>query len=252
MPSLMSYATTTATSKQPLLMENAIQSPGVERTLSVCVVEDNAQYRDSIENLIEATPNMNLSGSFPHCEALLRKTTKFDEKTIPDVILLDICFKRTGKRHRKTGIEGIPEIKLKLPEVPILMLTDYDAADYIFTALQRGASGYLHKSSDIQDIIYAIRMADRGGMVIPPAVASKVLQLFQGVDLSSEQALSKREMEVVELMAKGRSRKEIAELLFISPNTVDSHLNKIYQKLHVSTGNEAIAKIFGARSPLSS
>lgn len=252
MPSLMSYATTTASSKQLVLMENAIQTPDIEQTLSVCVVEDNAQYRDSIENLIEATPNMSLSGSFPHCEALLRKTTTFDETTFPDVILLDICFQRTGKRHRKTGIEGIPDIKQKLPDVPILMLTDYDAADYIFAALQRGASGYLHKSADIQDIIYAIRMAKRGGMVIPPAVASKVLQLFRGVDRSNEEALSKREMEVVELMAKGRSRKEIAELLFISPNTVDSHLNKIYHKLHVSTGNEAIAKIFGARPPMGS
>ncbi|MEM8486538.1 MAG: response regulator transcription factor [Bacteroidota bacterium] len=248
----MVYTATAPTSNPVKSMESPEEAVQIGEVLNVCIVEDNDSYRNSIELLIKTTTNLSLTGSYPHCEALLRKNVTFSVDSYPDVLLLDINFKRSEKRTHMTGIEGLAKIKAKFTGVAVLMLTDYDAADYIFNALQQGASGYLHKSSSVKDITDAITMASRGGMILPPAIASKMRVLFQGVDVSSEQALSKREMEIVELMAKGQSRKDIAKTLYISPNTVDSHLNKIYQKLHVSTGTAAIAKIYGARSPLKS
>ncbi len=248
----MVYASATSTTNYVSPASDLPETPTNDKLLNVCLVEDNETYRESIEHLIKSVPTLYHAGSFPNCEALLRKNATFKEDRYPDVILLDITFQRTGKRERLSGIEGLEAIRKKLPRVPIVMLTDHDEASYIFNALQRGASGYLHKSSGVQEIIDAIYMADRGGMVIPPVIAAKMRVLFQGVDVTSEKALTKREMEIVELMAKGLSRKDIAEALYISPNTVDSHLNKIYQKLHVSTGTEAIAKIYGAKSPIDS
>ena len=221
----------------------------VER-LNVWVVEDNETYRESIEQVISATKDLKLAASFENCETLLKKLKRISISDYPHVLLLDIMFVSNTKKAKMSGIEAIQKIKAVMPDTPIVMLTDYDATDYIFNALQRGASGYLHKTSRSKDIQDAIRMASRGGMVVPPAVASRLLGVFQNADVKSEKALSKRELEIIELMAAGKSRKLIAEALFISPNTVDSHLNKIYQKLHVTTGTEAIAKIYGARTPL--
>ena len=219
------------------------------KPLNVWIVEDSEIYRNSIEQVIDATKDLRLTASFNHCEALLTKYTFFSETDFPDVILLDIMLNSVHK-NKMTGLEGIAEIKKCLPAVPIVMLTGHDAPDLIFRALRSGASGYLNKSSSSTDIQDAIRMASRGGLLVPPAVATKLLLNFQEADIASEKALTRRELEVVELMAKGKSRKMIGEALFISPNTVDSHLNKIYNKLHVTTGTEAIAKIYGARSPL--
>jgi len=219
------------------------------KPLNVWIVEDNEIYRNSIEQVIDTTKDLRLTASFDHCESLLKKYTFFSDTDYPDVILLDIMLDSIHK-NKMTGIEGISEIKKRVPDVPIVMLTSHDSADLIFRALRSGASGYLHKSSSSTDIQDAIRMASRGGMIVPPAVASKLLLNFQEADANREKVLTSRELQIVELMAKGKSRKQIGEALFISPNTVDSHLNKIYHKLHVTTGTEAIAKIYGARSPL--
>ncbi|MFK7848824.1 MAG: response regulator [Rhodothermales bacterium] len=224
--------------------------PSDYKTLNIWLVEDDKLYRNTVEQVINATEDLRVTADFHNCETLLKRHSFFSETDFPDVIILDINFSPKGKKEYMSGIDGIEEIKKKLSGTPIVMLTDNDESDFIFRAFQRGASGYLNKSATTNDILDAIRMAKRGGMIIPPAVAVKVMRLFQGVEVESEKALTKREMEIVELMAKGRSRKKIATELFISPNTVDSHLNKIYQKLHVSTGNEAIAKIYGSRSPL--
>ena len=221
-----------------------------DKTLNIWIVEDNELYRNKVEQVINATEDLRLTGTFLNCETLLRKHSFYSETDHPDVIILDINLSREGKRKYMSGIEGIAQIKKELPGIPIVMLTDHDESDFIFRAFRQGASGYLNKSATAGDIQDAIRMAKRGGMVIPPDVASKVMILFQGTEVESEKDLTKREMQIVELMARGRIRKDIAEELFISPNTVDSHLNKIYQKLHVSTGTEAVPKVFKGRSPL--
>ncbi len=220
------------------------------RTLNIWIVEDNPAYRKSIGSILEATDDLRLTGVFENCEQLLKKYSTYKDSEYPDVLLLDITFQSSTKKGKMSGIEGIEKIKPCLPGVTIVMLSDHDAPEYIFKALKQGAFGYLHKKSKMRDILAGIRMASRGGMVVPPTIARQFLGVFQEVDTESEDSLTSRELEIVELMAKGKSRKGIAEALFISPNTVDSHLNKIYQKLHVSTGMEAMAKIYGARSPL--
>ncbi len=219
-------------------------------SIKVWVVEDSEVYRKSIELVIEATEDLRITGVFDYCETLLKKHTHYTIDEYPDVILLDIMFETSARKKKMSGIEGITEIKKRFPNTPILMLTDSDDSDYIFQALQRGASGFLYKTTRSKHIQDAVRMAHLGGMVVPPTVAPRLLSNFKEVDVDKEKSLTKREMQIIELMADGKSRKNIADELFISPNTVDSHLNKIYQKLGVSTGTEAIAKIYGARSPL--
>lgn len=218
-------------------------------TLNIWIVEDDELYRNKVEQVLNVTDDLRLTANFPNCETLLRKYNFYSDTDSPDVVILDINLSQKGKKVM-TGIEGIAKIKEALPKTPIVMLTGEDETDFIFQAFRRGANGYLNKSCSATEIQDAIRMAKRGGMSIPPAVATKVLLLFQGAEVKSEKDLTKRELEIVELMANGKSRKEIATELFISPNTVDSHLNKIYQKLHVSTGTEAVAKIYKDRSPL--
>ena len=220
------------------------------RTLNIWIVEDSKLYRNKVEQVLNATNDLRLTGDFLNCEALLRKHNFFSDTDRPDVIVLDVHLSRDGKRKVMTGIEGIAKIKKAMPGIPIVMLTGEDDTDFVFRAFRQGASGYLNKSAKATDIQDAIRMAHRGGMIFPPAVAAKVMILFQGTNAGSDEELTKREMEIVELMANGRIRREIATDLFISPNTVDSHLNKIYQKLHVSTGTEAVAKVYKGRSPL--
>ncbi len=219
------------------------------KTLNIWVVEDNASYRKSIGLILDATEDLVLTATFENCEQLLKKHTEFSETEYPDVLMLDITFNSNTKRAKMSGIEGIKKIRACLPHTPIVMLTDHDSSEYIFTALRQGDSGYLNKSAKMNVILDAIRMTSRGGMIIPPTVATRMLGAFQSIDTSSEDSLTPRELQIVELMAEGKSRKAIADALFISPNTVDSHLNKIYQKLHVSTGMEAMAKIYGARFP---
>lgn len=241
---MVSYSnpTSLATAVDPITMDT--------ESIKVWIIEDNEAYRNSIELVIDAAKDLHVTGSFDYCESLIKKHSHYSFDEYPDVILLDINFISSGRKAKMTGIEGIQEIKKKFPKTPILMLTDSDESSYIFQALQRGASGFLYKTTRTRDIQDAVRMAYRGGIVVPPTVASKLLMNFQEVDVESENSLTKRERQIIELMAHGKTRKSIADELFISPNTVDSHLNKIYQKLGVSTGTEAVAKIYGARSPL--
>jgi DNA-binding NarL/FixJ family response regulator len=164
-----------------------------------------------------------------------------DPGRMPDVALMDIEL-RDGAID---GIEGITLLKDHWPETAVVMFTIHDTAERIFAALRAGASGYLTKPSPVDDMVRAIREAHRGGMPMPPSVARKVRHFFAGSD--HDYNLTEREVEILTWMEKGAKQKEIAKALYLSHHTVDSHLRNIYQKLHVRSGIQAVAKAIRER-----
>ena len=140
------------------------------------------------------------------------------------------------------GLEGTFHLKRRLADVAIIILTGSDATDIIFKAFRAGASGYLVKPPKIDELVLAIREAHRGGMLMPPPVARKVSRHFARLETGEDYGLSKRELQILKLMETGARHKKIAAELCLSHHTIDSHLRNIYQKLHVASGTQAVAK----------
>jgi DNA-binding NarL/FixJ family response regulator len=137
------------------------------------------------------------------------------------------------------GIAGLKEIKKKYPHIKVLMQTVFDDTDKIFKCIRTGASGYILKKDPPQRILQAIQEVYDGGAVMNPGIALKVLDYFQPGKI--ENPLTVRETEVLKLLADGLSYKMVADKLFLSFNTVNTHVKHIYEKLHVSSLGEAIA-----------
>ena len=210
-------------------------------SIGVWVVEDDTQYRDTLILLLGHVSGLHCAEVFYAYEEVQARLSKNTSWEPPDIILMDIGLPGIN------GIDGISDLKTYLPEVPIMMLTINDSADMIFAALRAGASGYLLKSAPLDEIVAAIREACRGGMLMPPAVARKVLSFFSETKPKEDYGLTSRELEVLRVMADGYTQQQIAEKLFLSYHTVDSHLRNIYQKLHVRSGLEAVSKAFKER-----
>jgi DNA-binding NarL/FixJ family response regulator len=143
------------------------------------------------------------------------------------------------------GIEGVKIIKSVRPETQIIMLTVFEDDDKIFESIKAGADGYILKKSIPTELLSAIHNASVGGSSISPGVASKVLNAFREknkVSNTNTFSLSKREQEVLELLTKGYSYKKIAADLFVSIDTIGSHIKNIYSKLQVNSAPEAVAK----------
>ena len=144
-----------------------------------------------------------------------------------------------------SGIEGVKHIKEKLPESTILMLTVFENEEYIFNALKAGASGYLLKKTTPAQLIEAIKDAHKGGSPMSSDIARKVVSFFQQKPIQKsddDTLLSGREKEILSCLSDGNSYKIIADNLFISIDTVRSHIRNIYKKLHVHNQSEAVSK----------
>jgi len=148
------------------------------------------------------------------------------------------------------GIDGVRTIRARYPEARVLMQTVFDDEDKVFDAICAGASGYILKTASALEMMQAIRDVHAGGAPMTPAIAMKVLARFRAneTETSTEQfGLSDREKEVLTQLVKGRSYKMIADELGISYHTVDSHMRKIYEKLHVRSNAEAVSKAVSKR-----
>lgn len=157
-----------------------------------------------------------------------------------DVVIMDINM------PGKTGIECISEAKPLRPEMHFMVSTSFENHEYIFQALCAGATGYLIKSSKPSELIDAIRLINEGGSPMSMSIARLVVDSFRTdkKTAASINELSTREKEIIHLLAQGMSYKEIGDKVFISPQTVRTHIRNIYEKLHVSTKTEAINKVF--------
>lgn len=159
----------------------------------------------------------------------------------PDVVLMDV------RMPRASGIEAAREIKLSLPGTKIVMLTVSDDEDDLYESVRAGANGYLLKEVSIEEVADAVRAVARGHSLISPSMASKLLNEFNELARRAEERqraisprLTDRELEVLRLVAKGLSNREIAVELFIAENTVKNHVRNILEKLHLHSRMEAV------------
>ena len=202
--------------------------------IKVAIVEDNDEVRENLSILINTTDGFDCIESFNSCENALKILPS--KKT--DVVLMDINLIGIN------GIECTRKLKELMPETQIIMLTVYEDTDSIFESLKAGASGYLLKRTSTDKILEAIDEVYKGGSPMSNQIARRVVQSFQKPihPHMEELNLSKREMEILDCLSKGYRYKEIAEILFISIDTVRSHIRKIYEKMHVRSRTEAVIK----------
>lgn len=212
------------------------------KQIRVSIVEDNGDIRQALEQIIELSEGFELSGSHTSGEDALTSLAS----TKPQVVLMDIHLGGIN------GIECVRILKASHPEILFMMCTVYEEDEKIFEALRSGASGYILKKTTPDKLLDAIRELNEGGAPMSSQIARKVVAAFhqlqndpvkaQENDLGS---LSKRELEILEMLAKGMIYKEISTNLFISQETVRKHVYHIYEKLHVNNRVEAINKFYG-------
>jgi DNA-binding NarL/FixJ family response regulator len=201
--------------------------------IKVIIFDDNDSLRDSVAMLLQDTANFTLAGSYAHC----LDVTENIKDTKPDVVIMDIDMPGMN------GIEGVKLIHKNFPTIQILMLTVFDDDEKVFAAIKAGAGGYILKNAEPKNLLHAISEVYNGGAPMTPGVAKKVLQQFQTMLPEEEDYhLSIREKEVLGLLVEGLSYKMIAAKLNVTYDTVRAHMKKIYEKLHVASMTEAVAK----------
>lgn len=203
-------------------------------TITISIVEDDAPARGIMQEWIRSAPGFQCVGAHGSVEAALGKLPA--EK--PAVVLMDINLPGLS------GIEGVRRLKPQLPNTQFVMLTVYEDSDHIFNALMAGASGYLLKQTPREELFAALRDVHAGGSPMTSNIARKVVVAFQrmGSHKTEAEELSPREREVLELLARGYLYKEIAESLHLSVPTVNTYIRRIYEKLHVRSRSQAVAK----------
>jgi len=212
-------------------------------SITVCIVDDNKDIRSALEQIIFMSEGYKMLGSFPSGEEAVEKIPALK----PMVVLMDINL------GGMSGIECVRRLKPVTPDILYMMCTVYEEDEKIFEALRAGASGYILKKTAPGKLLDAIKELSEGGAPMSSQIARKVVAAFSKSKTVSEEsssaddiaALSNREKEILELLSKGMLYKEIANSLYISPETVRKHVYHIYEKLHVNNRVEAVNKYFG-------
>jgi DNA-binding NarL/FixJ family response regulator len=198
----------------------------------IAVFDDSADRRESLKYLIGMYPDLELTGAFEDCTDVLNKI----RMSMPDVVLMDI------EMPAISGIEATRIIKNAFPSIIVLMQTVYEDEECLFESLQAGASGYLLKKISPERLVDSIRDSLDGGAPMTPIMASKVLRYFKSNATENDYDLTPREKTILSLLVDGLSYKMIASKESISYHTVNAHVRKIYEKLHVKSLGEAVGK----------
>lgn len=201
--------------------------------VTLLIYEDNIDYAESLSAFFEMEDDMTILGHYENPSEVSTQILEYG----PDVVIMDIDMPKMN------GIQALKEIRKTDSKALVLMLTVFDDEDRIFESIQNGANGFLLKESKPKKIIEAIRDVMDGGAPMTGSVARKVLNQFNVIKPKEETAdLSKREKEILSFLVNGMSYKMIASKCSISYHTVNAHIRKIYDKLHVSSATEAVAK----------
>ncbi|MFQ5997419.1 MAG: response regulator [Dehalococcoidales bacterium] len=208
-------------------------------TVKLLLVDDHPLFRRGIATALANQENLEIVAEAADGLEAIEKA----EEVVPDVILMDLNMPRCS------GLEATQALQTKMPQVNILVLTVSDNEADLFAAIKFGATGYILKNTEPEELIQAIFHIAQGGVIISPIMASKLLTEFKGLETGAEKKpaqeaeanLSPREDEVLRLVAQGATNKEIADSLFISENTVKTHLRNIMDKLHLANRSQAAA-----------
>lgn len=203
-------------------------------SIKIGIVEDNRGVRETWAKLVATEPGLEVVGCFANGEEALEKFPSLH----PDVVLMDICLPGIS------GIECTARLKAVLPGTQILVVTVYTDNEHLFDALKAGASGYLLKCTDREELIESIREVMSGGAPMSGSIARRVIEAFHAPAPTpvTEGQLSPREQEILALLAQGLVAKDVARETGLSYQTVRVHLRNIYEKLHVHSRAEAVAK----------
>ena len=201
--------------------------------IKVAIIEDQHKFRNAVTILIDGTEGFQCSGSYRSMEEALDKIAR----DLPDVVLMDLGLPGMN------GIEGTRRLKERFPQMILLAHTVYEDDERIFDALCAGASGYLLKKTSPLRLLESLREAANGGAPMTPEVASRVIKMFREhrpPDRSYE--LTPHELRLLKLLMEGHNYKTAAADLGVTTHTISFHLQKIYEKLHVHSKTEAVAK----------
>ena len=202
--------------------------------ITVSIVEDNEQLRGTLARVISRADGFACLGQYANAEDALKGIPT--ER--PNVVLMDINLPGMN------GVECVRQLKPLVPDTLVIMLTAYEDTENIFNSLAAGAAGYLLKRTKSAELLEAIADAMKGGSPMTTHIARKVVSSFQKpvVATTPGEELSPREQEVLDLLSQGFMYKEISDQLGISFETVRTYIRRIYEKLHVRTRTEAVAK----------
>lgn len=201
----------------------------------IWILEDHQIFAKQIRRLIDGEDDLECAYHFSTPDEFFEKldyTTDY-----PDVLLLDLGLPRMD------GLEVLVKVREKLPNLKVLILSAFDDRERVYRAICNGASGYLLKTADPDEILDGIHDVIHGAAALSSAIATMILTGFSKHGPVEEvEALTTREEEVLKSLVKGYTKKEIGEELFISAHTVDMHLRSVYRKLHVRSQTEAVSK----------
>jgi DNA-binding NarL/FixJ family response regulator len=205
--------------------------------ITISIVDDQAELRDKIAAFLDSMPDLKCLSCYASAEEALTSLPGVK----PDVILMDINLGGIS------GIECVRQLKPKLPDSQVIMLTIFEDTGKIFSALTAGASGYLLKRMPLSKLSEAIHEVMEGGSPMSAPIAREVVRLLQKIPTPGDinAALSPREREVIESLAAGRTYKHIGSEMDVSIHTVRTYIRRIYEKLHVQSRTEAVAKYMG-------
>ncbi|MFL7791192.1 MAG: response regulator [Anaerolineae bacterium] len=198
--------------------------------IKVLVADDHLVVREGLVVMLQGTGEFEVVGqAFDGQEAI-----SLAEKLHPDVILIDVQMPGIG------GIEAIRQIKKRVPKAQVVVLSSFDQEEYIFQSIQAGAKGYVLKDSELEELLAVVRAAARGESLLPAHIATKLVRRVSAAKIGHD--LTKREYEVLCLMAKGMRNREIAKKLNITERTVKNHVTQVIAKLGVKSRTEAVTQ----------
>lgn len=209
-------------------------------SIKLAIVDDKQANRNSLRDKMNFEEEFEVLFTSSNGKDFLEKL-KASKDNLPEVVLMDIDMPIMN------GIETVSHAHQTYPEIKFLMFTVFDDDDKVFEAIKSGAIGYLLKDEKVEIIIQSIKqIIEYGGSPMSPSIARKALKLLMNTPTTKieepdfDYSLSKRELEILQGLVDGYDYKELAEKLYISPHTVRTHINKIYQKLHVNNKTQAI------------
>ena len=202
--------------------------------IKVLIVDDHTVVRDGLTSMLDIQSDFVVVGEARNGLEAVEKAGELR----PDIVLMDL------RMPELDGVEAMRRIRAEDSDVQFIVLTTFDADEYIFDAIEAGAKGYLLKDASREDLFRAVRGVHRGESLIQPAVAAKVLDRFAQLEREATPAevLSERELQVLRLMADGAANKEIAATLSISESTAKTHVANIFQKLDTNDRTEAVTQ----------